>query len=55
MTAPDTPQDLPDWWSGWMTLTEAQQDAMADEYQREQLATAQSEAAYEANIKEHSK
>jgi hypothetical protein len=53
MNAPDTLQDPPDWWSGWMTLTEAQQDAMAEEYAREQIATAQSESAFEANIKEH--
>ena len=36
-------------------LTPAQMDAMADEYQRDAIASAQSEAAFAANVKEFSK
>ena len=35
--------------------TPEQMDAMAEEYAREQMTTAQSEAAYAANLKEYSK
>jgi hypothetical protein len=53
---PTAPSDYepPDWWRD-RPLTDAELDAMAQEYAREQMATAQSEAAHEANIKEHSK
>lgn len=37
------------------TWTPEQMDAMADEYQREQIASAQSEEAWAANLKEYSK
>ena len=36
-------------------LTQEQMDAMADEYQRDQIASAQSEEAWAANLKEYSK
>mgnify|MGYP003481281887 CR=1 FL=1 len=38
-----------------MPLTPEQMDALADEYQREQIATAQSEAAWAANVKEYNR
>lgn len=36
-------------------LTPAELQKLADEYQREQIEIAQSEAAYAANVKEYSK
>lgn len=44
-------EDAPEWW-GEPELTDEQIDAMAEEYAREQMATAQSEAAWEAMTKE---
>lgn len=38
------PEDTADWWRDWCALTDEQKDAMADEYQREQIETARSEA-----------
>jgi hypothetical protein len=49
------PADVPDWWANYWQLTPEQMDAMAEEYAREQMATAQSEAAFADNVKEHSK
>ena len=45
------PEETPQWWAD-RPLTAEQLDAMAEEYAREQMATAQSEAAFEANQKE---
>lgn len=39
----------------WPTAESIRLQQEADEYQREQIATAQSEAAHEAEIQEHSK
>lgn len=36
-------------------ITAEQMDEMADDYQRQQIATAQSEAAWDANMKEYNK
>lgn len=55
MTPMDWMADAPQWWRDWIALTPEQIDAMADEYQREQIASAQSEAAFEANKQEFNK
>ena len=55
MNAPDPwplPAETPDWWANWAALTDAQKDAMAQAYALEQMATAQSEAAFSDNVKE---
>ena len=43
---------FPEFLQSWPILTDAERDAMADEYQREQIASAQSEASQEAARKE---
>ena len=47
MRRDECPEDAPEWFRMWNELTPEQIDAMADEYQAEQIATAQSEAAHE--------
>jgi hypothetical protein len=47
------PAETPDWWATWATLTDAQKDAMAQAYALEQMAAAQSDAAFDANVREH--
>ena len=45
------PEEMPAWWSD-RPLTDAELDQWAEEYAREQMATAQSEAAFADNVKE---
>jgi len=56
--------NTPDLWAAFAEVfadvlptawTEAEMNRLADEYQREQIANAQSDAAWAANIKEHTK
>jgi hypothetical protein len=49
------PAETPQWWRDWAALTDAEKDALGDQYQREQIASAQSEQAQEANQQEHRK
>lgn len=49
------PAETPDWWANWKTLTPEQIDALADAYQREQIASAQSEQAFAANQQEYAR
>jgi hypothetical protein len=51
---PVAPADVPAWWRD-QPLTPDQIDAMREEYEREQIASEQSEAAFAANVQEHSK
>lgn len=44
---------FPEFLQSWPILTDAERDAMADAYQAEQIASAQSEAAQEAARKEY--
>jgi Spy/CpxP family protein refolding chaperone len=53
MNLNETPEDAPEWWARWLDLTPEQIDAMADEYQREQIASAQSEQAQEQLRKDY--
>jgi hypothetical protein len=48
------PAEVADWWRDRpLTVAQlAQLDQMAEEYAREQMATAQSEAAFADNVKE---
>lgn len=48
------PSETPDWWRD-RPLTPEEQDAMAEEYARDQIAAAQSEAAWAAFVKEYAK
>ena len=45
------PEEMPAWWRD-RPLTDAELDAMAEEYARDQMATAQSEVAFADNVKE---
>ena len=46
---------FPEFLQSWPILTDAERDAMADAYQAEQIASAQSEAAQEAARKEYTR
>jgi hypothetical protein len=48
---PVAPADVPAWWRD-QPLTPEQIDAMHEQYAKEQIASAQSEAAFAANVKE---
>ena len=48
------PAEVPQWWRD-RPLTPEQIEQMREEYEREQIASAQSEAAFEANVKEYRK
>ncbi len=48
------PAEVPAWWAD-RPLTPEHLEAMREEYEREQIETARSEAAFEANSKEYSK
>jgi hypothetical protein len=47
-------EDVADWWLQ-RPLTPDELQALADEYQYEQIASAQSDAAFAANVKEYNK
>jgi hypothetical protein len=51
---PVAPADVPAWWRD-QPMTPEQIDAMREEYELEQIASAQSDAAFAANVKEFSK
>jgi len=57
MNAPDLWADFAEVFADVLPTawTEAEMNRLADEYQREQIANAQSDAAWAANIKEHTK
>jgi hypothetical protein len=55
MTRDETPEDAPEWFRRWLDLTPEQMDAMAAEYQAEQIASAQSEQAQEQLRKDYRK
>lgn len=48
------PSEVPDWRRD-RPLTAEQLDQMAEQYAKEQMMTAQSEAAFQANVKEFKK
>ena len=59
MNAPDQFAEFfaafPDLMRAFVQLTDADKDALADEYQREQIATAQSEATQQAIARSYAK
>ena len=55
MNDTDTWQEFADEFAAQSRWTPEQMDAAADEYQREQIATAQSEDAHAANVRSYNK